>query len=94
MPQNKFIPIENWLNNNLCYDEIKNCLENALSFYGDYCKRLLFSSDNTLFLNDKKNRWVLGTFSHFDNSITLHEEFYAVQSENRNWFNLHFSYLM
>ena len=169
MPQNKFIPLENCLNNNLYYDEIKNCLEKALSFYGDYCKQLLLSSGTTVFLNDKKEHRALGSFSHFDNSITMHqiknsleqnvldcvfvhelahfldherrnrysrynfassqrgseerviaeifrmkmspvpkkrtnyrgrtrelfaraiEEFYAVQSENRDWFNLHFN---
>ena len=63
--------VENWLSHNLQFDALKDSLEKALSFYGDYCRQHLIGSDMSLLLNDKKQRNTLGTFNVFSQEITL-----------------------
>ena len=59
-----------WLQNSLQYEELKKCLEKAVTFYGEYMENALLQHDLTLLLNDKRTRR-LGCFSPYE--ITLYD---------------------
>lgn len=65
--------ITEWLKEKLCYNELEQAFEKALTFYGEKLKTLLLSSDLDLLLNDKKGRNALGTFCAGSNEITLNQ---------------------
>lgn len=65
--------ITEWLKEKLCYKELEQAFEKALTFYGEKLKTLLLSSDLDLLLNDKKGRKALGTFCAESNEITLNQ---------------------
>ena len=58
-----------WLFDTLQFEVLENSLRKAALFYGENITDALLQNNVTLFLNDKRNRRVLGSYSPF--SITL-----------------------
>lgn len=63
--------IDLWLQNNLQYEDLRQCLSKAILFYGKCMTDAIQQYDLDLFLNDKRNRRKLGDFS--PNSISLYD---------------------